>query len=298
MTDSYIKNHTITELIKILGDPDQRDGLHVHISRNNFEEIPISYPFRGDSYFIILLISGTITIQLNLISQTLSKNDVIIVKPQTVTHILKMSPELTMVAISFNVDFILKNGFKKEDFDAFDFFTASNVPKLKLSDQEAKSIIETSKILEKHNRFTITEIPYREEVILASFRLILYQYASFYKKAYPNLEAKLSRQEDLTLRFLNILNENLKHERSVEFYADILCITSGHLSKILKETTGKTANQLIDEAVILEAKILLNTPALSIAQIAQELRFSDQSFFGKFFKRHTGSSPSAFRKAL
>ncbi|WNW02394.1 AraC family transcriptional regulator [Tenacibaculum sp. HL-MS23] len=99
------------------------------------------------------------------------------------------------------------------------------------------------------------------------------------------------------IRFLDLLNENFKSERSVQFYADVLCITSGYLSKVLKEVSGKTANQLIDEAVILEAKLLLNNPILSISEIAENLQFSDQSFFGKFFKKHTGLSPTAFRKA-
>ncbi|WP_157716590.1 helix-turn-helix domain-containing protein [Roseivirga ehrenbergii] len=268
----------------------------MHISRNRFESNPLNYPFKRDSFSLILITSGTLKIQLNLITLTLNRNEIIIVRPQVVAHILEISSELSVVSVSFTVDFIIQNAFKKEDFDAFDFFSSSNIPKLKLSNEETDSTISIAKILERNNRFTIEVNPFKEELINSSFRLLLYHFASIFKKVYPNLEADLSRQEDLALRFLNLLNENLKNERTVKFYADVLCITSGYLSKVLKEVFGKTANQLIDEAVILEAKLLLSSPSLSISEIAYELRFSDQSSFGKFFKKHVGFSPKAFRK--
>jgi len=293
---SSIKNHTISELIEILGDADQGDGLHVHISHNKFEEIPISYPFRSDSYSLILVRSGSCTIQLDLISHTLTKNEALIGKPQTVVHILDKSKELSVVTISFTVDFILSNGFKKEDFDAFEFFTANNIPQIKLTEEEMDSAVYLAKILERYKRFSLDKLHYKEDLIQTSFKLLLYHYASVFKREFPDLEASLSRQEHLALRFLDILNENFKNERTVQFYADVLCITSGYLTKVLKEVSGKTANQLIDEAVILEAKMLLNNPVLSIAEVAEELQFSDQSFFGKFFKKHTGFSPTSYRK--
>ena len=124
----------------------------------------------------------------------------------------------------------------------------------------------------------------------------MYQYASLLKIKFPNLEADLTRQEKLALRFLKLLNENFKQERTVQFYADILCLTPGYLSKVLKTVSKKTAGQLIDEAVIMESKLLLKNQTLSISEVADELQFSDQSFFGKYFKKHTGHSPSKFRK--
>ncbi|MCB0458901.1 MAG: AraC family transcriptional regulator, partial [Flavobacteriaceae bacterium] len=63
-----------------------------------------------------------------------------------------------------------------------------------------------------------------------------------------------------------------------------------------KEVSGKSTSQLINEIVVMEAKIMLDNPKLTISQIAQELQFSNQSFFGKFFKKNTGISPSNYRK--
>jgi AraC family transcriptional regulator, transcriptional activator of pobA len=65
----------------------------------------------------------------------------------------------------------------------------------------------------------------------------------------------------------------------------------------VKEITGKTAGEIINDFVLLEAKMLLDNPSLSIAEIADELQFSDQSFFGKYFKRLTGMSPKEYRQS-
>jgi len=139
---------------------------------------------------------------------------------------------------------------------------------------------------------------YKDEIILHLFNFMFYELASIYKKQITSLSTSLSRQEDLTVRFFKLLEENFKKERVVQFYADRLYVTSGHLSKVLKKVSGKTASQLIEDVVTLEARILLGNTSLSIAQIAEELQFSDQSFFGKYFKKKTGVSPSAYRNNL
>ena len=66
---------------------------------------------------------------------------------------------------------------------------------------------------------------------------------------------------------------------------------------LLREQTGKSANKWIDDAVLMEAKMLLKTPLLSVQQVAEQLHFSDQSTFGKFFKKHIGLSPLEFRRS-
>lgn len=79
------------------------------------------------------------------------------------------------------------------------------------------------------------------------------------------------------------------------FYADQLHITPKYLSSVIKEVSGRSAVEWIDRYVILEAKALLRYSGLSIQEIAYELNFSTQSFFGKYFKHHTGMSPSEYK---
>jgi len=74
----------------------------------------------------------------------------------------------------------------------------------------------------------------------------------------------LSRKEDLVIRFFNLLSRYFKEERSVQYYAELLFVTPKYLTESVKEMTGKTAGEFIDEAVIMEAKILLGTSSLSV----------------------------------
>ena len=83
----------------------------------------------------------------------------------------------------------------------------------------------------------------------------------------------------------------------MQFYAAALCITPKHLTELVKDATGRTASEWIAEAVALEAKALLQNPALTVAQVAAGLQFTDQFAFSRFFKRSTGLSPTAYRQA-
>ena len=139
---SSIKSLTIVDLVEIIGDiPQEENGLHVHLSKNKFKEIPIGYPFRGNSYVFLLVVKGSLKIQLNLLRYTIKNSEIIVINPQTVTHIQEMSKNLEIATISINVDFILRNSINKNDIDTLDFFTANSIPKLKLSKEDLKTFI-------------------------------------------------------------------------------------------------------------------------------------------------------------
>jgi len=110
------------------------------------------------------------------------------------------------------------------------------------------------------------------------------------------LHTKQGRCEVIFEQFTQLLQEHHKRERNVGFYADRMNITPKYLSSVIKDISGKTAARWIDEYVILEAKTLLKYSGMSIQEIANALNFSTQSFFGKYFKQHTGYSPSRFKR--
>lgn len=101
----------------------------------------------------------------------------------------------------------------------------------------------------------------------------------------------------ITNRFLKLAQDNFKKERFMDFYARELGITSKHLGRTIKAQTGFTASEWLDRMVILEAKVLLKSSTMTIQQIAEELNFPSQSFFGKYFKNIMGVSPKEFRNA-
>lgn len=295
MDKSTIKKYTISDVLKILDEVPQSVGLHVYSNKDIITENPFSYPFRSDNFSVLLVVTGKLRIQLNLINYTLEANDFIIVSPKTVTHFLNLHEGVQLIGISFTIDFALKNNVNKNNIEAFDFFTSKIIPKLSFDDKEMETFLFLVNLLQKKNIESKNNF-FGNEMVSHAFNLLMYEIVSLYKKNYSELKIEVSRKEELMMKFFKLLENNFKRERSVQFYADKLFITTGHLSKVLKDVTGKTAGELIDDAVIMEAQILLANPSLTISQIADELQFSDQSFFGKFFKKNTKTSPSEYRK--
>ena len=107
---------------------------------------------------------------------------------------------------------------------------------------------------------------------------------------------KSTHNEELALKFMHLIVTHGKEWNEVSQYSTELCVTPVYLSRAIKAVSGKTVMEWINEARIAEAKILLRKPNTSIQEIAEDLSFSDQSAFGKFFKKQTGLSPLEYRR--
>ena len=107
-----------------------------------------------------------------------------------------------------------------------------------------------------------------------------------------------SRAHEYFRQFTRLLNEHYKRERSVGFYARQLCITPKYLTTLIKRISRKSVSEWIDNYVILEAKTLLKYSNMSVQEIAYHLNFPNQSFFGSYFKRNTGMSPSQYKTMI
>ena len=105
-----------------------------------------------------------------------------------------------------------------------------------------------------------------------------------------------ARVNQLFERFIALVTEYHNTERGMAFYADKLCLTPKYLSKLVKQASGRSAPAWIDSFVILEAKNMLKYSDKTIKEIVYALHFPNQSVFYKFFKAHTGMTPSEYRK--
>ena len=106
----------------------------------------------------------------------------------------------------------------------------------------------------------------------------------------------ISRSELLVRRFFDLLSQCAEIQRKVSFYADRLCVTPKNLSVTVKNTTGRTPQEWINEAVVVMAKHNLRTTDLSVFQISEKLHFATASTFVRFFRQHTGLTPLEFRR--
>ncbi len=144
--------------------------------------------------------------------------------------------------------------------------------------------------------FNLLRVYFRQGTCSCLNQLVLYQLKTFFLGFYDwisshpvkTAEDKNSRRtNELFSQFMKMLECNYKQSRDVAYYADLLHITSKYLNTIVRRMTPCTPKEVIDHYVILQFK-----------QLSRDYHFSDVSFFCRYFKAHTGTTPQLFRKAM
>ena len=133
------------------------------------------------------------------------------------------------------------------------------------------------------------------ELIKSMGQTICYEILNMYFTNQPLQPLQQGKKDVVFQNFMLSLFRFYRKERDVSFYARMQHITPRYFSAIIKEKTGDSALQWIVRMVITEAKQLLEDSDLSIKEIADQLNFPTQSFFGKYFKQYVGVSPKEYR---
>lgn len=144
--------------------------------------------------------------------------------------------------------------------------------------------------------YHIQHSPHRVEIARHLAQAAAYIESGISQKYKTPLEFRKTRQDSIFGQFIDYVRQYHTKERSINFYADKLCLTPKYLSSVIKNYTGKVAHDWINEFVIEKAKALLKSSNLTIQQISDELNFPNQSFFGTYFKRHVGLCPKEYIK--
>jgi AraC-like DNA-binding protein len=135
----------------------------------------------------------------------------------------------------------------------------------------------------------------RQNVTLAVNSLLLYiQHIN--KEKNNKAKEHISESKDkIFYEFRTLLTKKFREERSVQYYADTLKISTRHLNAICQRTSGQNAKEIIDHYTIIELQVALMYTHKSFQELVGEFRFPDQSYLNRYFKRHTGYSLSEFR---
>ena len=107
---------------------------------------------------------------------------------------------------------------------------------------------------------------------------------------------RLNGAESLFQRYKRLVNDSFFESRDLAFYASRLHITTAVLNETCKKTVGKTPARIINERILLEAKLLLSCTGKSVQEIASDLGFADSPHFIKFFKQNTHLTPGAYKE--
>jgi AraC family transcriptional activator of pobA len=255
--------------------------------------VRIDLPYRSGYYKIGICLRGHAHLKVNLDLFEVAPNSLVLTTPHSIKQWLDISPDYHAVDVFFTRAFIVTAGF---DPDHLSCFAPSAHPVLPLPTAAAQVLVTVLYALQA--RYNDPPGPYQGEIVQRLLQAFLYEVAAACE-ASPLLSFPVpARASLLVRRFKELVMQHYLTERSLPFYATQLCITPKHLTETVKQLTGRTAGEWLAETMALEAKVLLHDPARSIGQVADQLHFLDQSAFGRFFRKCTGLSPSAYRRSL
>lgn len=261
----------------------------------NSQDVFLNDPVRVNALQVLLVLEGSIDLSIDYVLFQASTNTVVTIMPTLITKVMKYSPNFKGRLMAVSRAFLEQSMMPNHSSSMIQYMKIRKKPTILLQESEIKTLDECMLRL----RQTILQTSHHLQRLLIQNTLMGFFIEMgniFSERKEYNTPPSLTRKEELFESFLRILYMYCKEQHVVSFYAEQLYITPQYLSLILKELTGRSANKWIDEALMQEAKILLKAPQATVQQVADALHFSDQSTFGKFFKKHAGMSPMEYRK--
>jgi AraC family transcriptional activator of pobA len=248
-------------------------------------------PHRKDYYFWAFVKQGNSRHWIDMAPYTLKPNTFYFTIPHQV-HLKEETTPLTAISVGFTEDFLTleENNFLRQ---LPIIQNQNNGHELYLCDANVVFIEDMLNKIYEENK---THNNWQHSMVMGYMRILMIYLSRLYNEQFSDTDSMSDRV--LLKRYLTKIEENYLAQHEVSAYADMLNISAGHLSEVVKEQSGKPAIAHIHERLILETKRLLFHTDKSIKEIAFELGFDDASYFNRFFKRITEQTPLAYRTTI
>lgn len=254
------------------------------------------YPARINAFIVIFCLNGSISLTCNLKNYTLNSKTSFVGSPGSILQ-LEFVKGASVHAFIFEEEFIRRINIDIKLL-SHSFLSIDSSPCIEMSDDVWEGVARSIEDILAEGSVVHNDV-YSPEIMYSAMRILAYKICrciGMKVENSPRLQsAPGNRREEYFKEFMHILSKYYIQERSVGFYASKMYLTPKYLTTIIRKTTGRTAIQWINEYVVLEAKNLLKYSTMNIQEIANYLNFSNQSFFGKYFKHHTGMTPTEYR---
>ena len=277
----YIDNGAIDGIYSI-------DEQLVIIDNPSFAILP-NHPYRCPLSVALYCTRGKGVGRINATTFTISRGSFMIVLPNQITELVDVSSDFQATYVIMTDEFTaslgIGNTFSLQS-------TIAQSPHIELVDR-AKEALEgylamcKSIIPEQRN-------PNRLEIVILLTRAFFLGLGYFLHECDTPL--RQSRKAEIADEFLRMVEANYREHRDIGYYAERMGLTPKHLSTAVKQASGHSGVEWIERYVVLDAKTQLCTTERTVKQIAYDLNFPSQSFFGKYFSRIVGLSPAAYRR--
>ena len=260
----------------------------------------LAFPCRFDGFLAVFCLEGQLKVELDLKTYDISEGSLLINIPGSIFRCYAdtTGQPIRLICVWMSSDF----AGTSIRFDFVRLFEESSAmmenPCIKLNEKERAT---AARYLQLAGDVMRMDFGTKRESVGALISSFFHIMGSIWTRnldeAKRNASGSTPRTRLLFNQFLRLVAENHTQRRDMRYYAERLCLTPKYLSKVIKQVSGRSAPEWIDAFVVLEAKNMLRYSDMAIKEIVYTLHFPNQSVFYKFFKSHTGQTPSEYRRS-
>ncbi len=245
-------------------------------------------PFVINDHRLGIITRGEGEVNFNLVDHHLTEGTLIYIGPGTIITPIRFSNDLELQGIGLFADFPMP--FADGQFpSAFNGQVRDfQLPVANEDLQTARNILDTLWHL-------VHQPDYHRQTASSLVAALMHHYDRLFHQQADNLAATRSREQTIFDRFILLVNQHCREQHQISYYAERLCLTERYLGTIVRQTSGTTAKEWIDRALIARIKVELRHTDKSVARISEEMNFPNPSFFSKYFKRLTQQTPAQYR---
>ena len=271
---SYISN----ELGMIYGDP----SIFLYVVQQN------QPPFIIDDYRMGIFVGGEAHLTINLVERHITPGTLVFLGPGTIINPISFFGQLEVYGIGLFDDFPMP-------FAPGQMPSAMNGQVRDFQMKVDESDIATAQHIIDSIWHIIHQKDYNRQTVSSLVAALMYHYDGLYRRYSDMQQGSQSREQTIFDRFIQLVNQHCADQHQISYYADRLCLTERYLSTVIRQTSGVTAKEWIDRALITRIKVELMHTDKPVARIADDLSFPNPSFFSKYFKRIVGITPGEYR---
>jgi len=246
-------------------------------------------PFTINDHRLGIIMSGDAVINFNLQDRHLTSGTLVYIGPGTIIHPKRLSPDLRIYGMGLFSNFPMP-------------FAQGQMPsafngqvRYFLLPASEKDIATAQHILDTIWQTVHASDDYHRPTVTALVAAQMHHYDQLFLQQADQQARSRSHEQRIFDRFLQLVTQHCAEHHQIGYYAERMCLTERYLSTVVRQTSGATAKDWIDRALITRIKIELHHTDKPAAQIADEMHFANPSFFSKYFRRLTGMTPGEYK---
>ncbi|TPG36204.1 AraC family transcriptional regulator [Flavobacterium pectinovorum] len=243
---------------------------------------------RHDFFFVLVLKKGNGLHEIDFVRCDVGDHMIFLMRPGQV-HSLTLKLGSTGYLVQFKTDFFYsQNSLSQQLLRKVSHINFCNLDLNGFEKLESILTYILKEFTDKQERY--------QEVIASNLSIFFIELIRHRQNKANSANVSNAYSQEQLEKFLELLENHIADHKQVSEYADLLNISTYQLNAVTKTSLNKTPSELINESIILESKRQLLATSNQVNQIAYHLGYEDVSYFIRFFKKHTGSSPEAFRQ--